>query len=362
MNNVKIPGTAIHHVVAATGCYVGCPSIVVLPSGKYVASHSHFGPGSKDSDSFVYQSKDQGRNWDCIAAIHGQIWSKLFLHQSSLYMIGTDHCAGKEGRLFGKMVIRRSTDSGYTWSNPSSSKTGLLSDTDGYHTAPTSLVTHSGRIWKAFEFVPDRDRRTWRVFVISADENSDLLDRNSWVISEQMNPWSNYQWIEGNVVIAPDGRLVDILRTNDRNKTEGYGKDEPVAIVHISVDGKTLSHTADTDRVIFPGGGDKFTIRQDHISSKYLTLVNPQEGPNLYRNILSLSVSDDLIHWQVVKELLRHPDPKYHAFQYVDWDFDDEDIVYASRTAYDDGYGGANRAHDANFLTFHRIKDFRSKL
>ena len=111
----------------------------------------------------------------------------------------------------------------------------------------------------------------------------------------------------------------------------------------------------------FPGGGDKFTVRQDHISSQYIALVNPQEGPNLYRNILSLSVSDDLIHWQLVKELQRHPDPKYHAFQYVDWDFDGDDIVYASRTAYDDGQGGANRAHDANFLTFHRIEGFRNE-
>ena len=92
-----------------------------------------------------------------------------------------------------------------------------------------------------------------------------------------------------------------------------------------------------------------------------MALVTPQEGPELYRNILSLSVSDDLINWEVIKELQRHPDPKYHAFQYVDWDFDGDDIVYASRTAYDDDYGGANRAHDANFLTFHRIEKFRNE-
>jgi hypothetical protein len=48
-----------------------------------------------------------------------------------------------------------------------------------------------------------------------------------------------------------------------------------------------------------------------------------------------------------------------HAFQYVDWQFDGEDLVVASRTAFDDDEGGAHRAHDANFMTFHRVEKFR---
>ena len=30
-----------------------------------------------------------------------------------------------------------------------------------------------------------------------------------------------------------------------------------------------------------------------------------------------------------------------------------------ARTAYDDGLGGAPNAHDANYLTFHRVANFR---
>ena len=63
MNNDQVPGTVIHHVPAATRNYVGCPSIVVLPSGKYVASHSYFGHGAMNTDSFVYASEDRGRSW-----------------------------------------------------------------------------------------------------------------------------------------------------------------------------------------------------------------------------------------------------------------------------------------------------------
>jgi hypothetical protein len=57
--------------------------------------------------------------------------------------------------------------------------------------------------------------------------------------------------------------------------------------------------------------------------------------------------------------VLLHPDSEKHAFQYVDWLFEGDDIIAVSRTAYDDGQGGAHRAHDANYLTFHRIANFR---
>lgn len=57
--------------------------------------------------------------------------------------------------------------------------------------------------------------------------------------------------------------------------------------------------------------------------------------------------------------LLFHPDVKKHGFQYIDWQFDNRDIIFLSRTAFDDEFGGANNFHDANYLTFHRIKNFR---
>ncbi|HLV32087.1 MAG TPA: hypothetical protein VKY57_10995, partial [Chitinispirillaceae bacterium] len=69
--------------------------------------------------------------------------------------------------------------------------------------------------------------------------------------------------------------------------------------------------------------------------------------------------SQDLKSWTVHKILLEHPDVKRHGFQYVDWQFNKKDIIFLSRTAFDDEYGGANNYHDANYLTFHRIKNFR---
>ena len=39
----------------------------------------------------------------------------------------------------------------------------------------------------------------------------------------------------------------------------------------------------------------------------------------------------------------------------MDWQFDGDDIIALSRTAFD----GARNFHDANYFTFHRIADFR---
>ena len=60
--------------------------------------------------------------------------------------------------------------------------------------------------------------------------------------------------------------------------------------------------------------------------------------------------------------VLEHPDRLLHGFQYIDWQFEDNDIVFLSRTAFDDEEGGAVRYHDANFLTFHRIENYKSLL
>jgi hypothetical protein len=77
------------------------------------------------------------------------------------------------------------------------------------------------------------------------------------------------------------------------------------------------------------------------------------------RNTLAVFTSPDLRRWTKRTVLLHHPDPVNHAFQYPDWVIDGDDMLVASRTAYDDGLGGAARAHDANYLTFHRVRQFR---
>ena len=46
------------------------------------------------------------------------------------------------------------------------------------------------------------------------------------------------------------------------------------------------------------------------------------------------------------------------GFQYIDFMFDGDDLIYLSRTAMNQ----AHNFHDANYQTFHRVKNFRSLL
>jgi len=135
--------------------------------------------------------------------------------------------------------------------------------------------------------------------------------------------------------------------------------------VNISDDGLTASFDPTTGFMDFVGGAKKFSIRYDKKSKRYWTIANmiTAEFSNLaagsVRNTLVLNSSTDLKNWTLNKILLSHPDVKTHGFQYIDWQFDGKDIIFLSRTAFDDENGGANNYHDANFLTFHRIINFR---
>lgn len=358
--NTSIPGVVIAHSPAKTRCYTQCPAIVKLPDGNLVASHSWVGPGTTNTDSSIYRSDDDGLTWKFAGHLTGQVWSNLFCHDGFLYIMGTDHRNPADGRLNGRIVIRRSDDQGCTWTTPTGADSGLLTDDDGWHTAPVPVVTHGERVWRAFEFAPSEHRSTWRPLVLSAPAHSDLLRRSNWTFSEQYahDPSDALEYIEGNVVVSPDGNLVDIVRVNSGKSHEPPVVDKAM-LLHVGDDAVSLGHQRPRDVIDFPGGGSKFTIRYDEKSGRYLSLVNGQSEPNVWRNVLYLASSTDLRSWTIDRELLRHPAADTHAFQYVDWTFDGTDIIYVSRTAFDDRMGGAHNAHDANFITFHRLERFR---
>ena len=186
---------------------------------------------------------------------------------------------------------------------------------------------------------------------MSAPVDADLLKRDNWDMSGVLyNRDPDLRWIEGNVVITPEGGLVDILRTNGI----GAGK---AAITHLLKDASGLSWNPEEDIIEFIGGGAKFTIRYDDQSQRYWSIVNKQKDPETYRNVLALTSSEDLRSWKLESILVNQLEREDRAFQYVDWLFEGDDIIAVSRTAWD----GAHRPHDANYMTFHRIKGFRGR-
>jgi len=348
--DARVPGVVIDHSPAKSRRYIGSPSIAVLPDGRYVASHDFFGPGSKQNRSAIFRSKDRGRTWKKLTELAGQWWSTLFTHKGDLYIMGTS-------TQYGRAVIRRSTDGGKTWTTPTDEDSGLLIADGQYHCAPVPVVVHKGRIWRAMEDrnPPEGWGTNFRSFVMSAPADADLLKARNWTSTNRLRfnqDWPGRAWLEGNIVVTPEGRLVNILRVQRDDE-------DTAAMVRISDDGKTVSFDPKEDFIHFYGGTNKFTIRYDPKTRLYWSLVSKQKNPTAYRNNLTLVTSADLKNWCVQSVILHHPDTKSHAFQYVDWLFEGDDIIAVSRTAYDDGLGGAHRAHDANYMTFHRIKNFR---
>ena len=357
------PGVVIDYIPASTGTYIGSPSIAILPNGDYVASHDHFGPKTMEHTSAltaVFRSADRGRSWKRISQIQGQFWSTLFVHRDALYILGTD-------RHHGNAIIRRSTDGGVTWTSPTDSRTGLLRDNGQYHCAPVPVVQHDGRLWRGMERrdPPAGWGITYCAGMLSVPLGADLLDAGSWTFSNFLPSDAKWLdgsfggWLEGNAVVTREGRLVDMLRVD----TRGYP--EKAALVQISADGRTASFDPQTGFVDFPGGAKKFAVRYDAQSAQYwslATIVPPQfqrGKPGGVRNTLAVTCSKDLANWTVRGVVLQYPDTAKHGFQYVDWLFDGADLIAACRTAFDDGQGGAHNFHDANYLTFHRITNFR---
>lgn len=365
---IKVPGTIITHSPASSGLYIGSPSLCILADGSYLASHDLFGPSSNEFEkpvSKIYRSTNKGKSWEQVAVINGQFWSKLFTHRGKLYFFGTS-------KHHGNTIIRTSADNGTTWSEPTDANHGLLLQGE-YHCAPMPFVEYKGKLWRAMEDAMGEIKKwgkRYGTFMMSMEVDKDPMLADSWQSTNVLHYDSTMlsgnfgAWIEGNAVVAPDGNVVNILRVDNRATLN-----ERAAVVKISEDGTTSSFDTTTGFIGFPGGSKKFTIRYDSVSKLYWTLSNyiPEDikannagkNPASIRNTQALFSSPDLKQWSLRKILLQHPDIINHGFQYVDWLFHKNDILFVSRTAYDDGLGGAHNNHDANFLTFHKIKKFR---
>jgi hypothetical protein len=345
--SVQVPGVVISHSPAVSGRYIGSPSLALLPNGDYVASHDFFGPKADHTTAattLVFYSKDRGKTWQQTAMVSPCFWGKLFVHREIIYLLGTNH-------EYGDVIIRRSEDGGSTWTVPNGPATGLLRR-GHYHCAPCPTLIHNDRIWRSIEEFGGGNWGNFGTLVMSAPAGADLLAASSWRFSQPLPKQKDFCWLEGNVVLDPDGKVVNVLRTND-------GGDDRVALVCVSDEGQELAFDRATGIIDMPGGGAKFTIRYDKRTSRYWSIANKQTDPVAYRNNLVLASSSNLRKWTVEKPLLHHAEAQRHAWQYVDWQFEGDDIVFASRTAFDDSLGGAHSAHDANYLTFHRVIDFR---
>ena len=359
------PGTVINYIHPNDKTYItggsspASPSIVKLPSGRILASHDVYERDTEHNLSKLFYSDDNGESFHFLTDLCSCFWGKLFYYDHAVYMLAS-------ANALKNLIIAKSMDEGQTWSAP----TIILSSTEEFkvHKAPMPVVFKAGKMYAAIELMPG-ERGGTTSCVVSGDLN-DLMNAENYTVSEPCK--FSYDWpgtiqdstssilIEGNMVISPQGKLYNILRYNVRDRRPMTGFAAVLAF------DETTPKKAETFHSIidFQGSHTKFAILYNASKKCYYSLVNRANVPESdgsQRNILSLVKSDDLFHWEFVRDVLNYQDNGWHedltkvAFQYVDFIFDglNEDTILAvSRTA----INGARDFHDNNYMTFHKVQ------
>ena len=342
--------------------------IARLPDGSLLAACT----GCKDAEGVaMFRSTDGGATWARYGNYSSAVniienYTNLFVKGNDIYLFGV-------GPNRNGLRISKSSDNGLNWTVPEDETTGLIL-TGTYHTAQVPCIVSGGRIWRACETYNDDDASK-KPFVLSAPEDADLLDAASWTVTNTVTTTTYYigsdrisSMIEGNAVEAPDGSVVNLIRSNSM-ASSNYA-----TILHVTGT-NILSYDPSSDWVAMPGGGKKFTVRYDAESHLYWSLTNPHtEGTfthagiyaaglqmSLRRNRLVLVSSPDLRTWTERANVLTDPDPFFHGFQYADWVVDGNDLAVVIRAAFPEVRGLPVRQHDANKFIFLKIKNFRNK-
>lgn len=353
------PGTVIVHSPKSDSIYRGTPSIIKIWDKLY-ASNDVFGPGVNGNRTELFVSIDNGVSWSQItsATVSGAVWSGLFSYNDSLFLMGGDSGNG------GRFVIRKYNKTSNTWSAPTVILNGAC------HGSATPVVIHNGYIYKCYEHTDSsNDNGKWmsatKAYFLKGRLITGIMNQSSWtntVSSEIAKPeWIDGSgWLETNAVLGPDNKIKCIARLAS---TEGI-----YAGIYSLNDDNTTVDESSKGKIQFWGGASKFTIRKNPATGRYWSLVNYVPAQYKYNNrsaggtrcVLALTYSDNLTKWYIKSIILADNRLDDVGFQYVDWQFDEDDIIFASRTAYDDGLGGAMNFHNSNFMTFHRISNYAS--
>lgn len=360
----KSVGTTVNYLhpedeaYSFSGRYLCSPSLVKHHDGYLLSSMDLFAGGFPQNLTLIFRSDDNGENWHYVSELMPCFWGKLFIHKNELYMLS---CSTE----YGDLLIGKSADGGKTFSAPVTLLRGAngKNGSSGIHKNPQNIYRYNGRIYETLEWGNWLNREYGHAaMVMSCDENDDLLVAENWSFSypkpfdpnfaeETKDLPKNNMTIEGTLTEDTDGTLVNIMR---------FGNDKDFALVY-EVNTKDFEAPLEYKKCIgFQAHNSKFMIKYDEKSKKYYSVATRIYDKNIpfARNLLSLMCSENLKDWETVCDLMdyREYDSKKIGFQYVDFEFDGDDIIYLCRTA----INGAHNFHDSNYQTFHRVKNFRN--
>lgn len=367
----------------------GC-GLIKLPDGTFVAvvpvvPRLKWSEERRATQSRVHlvRSTDQGRTWQPASEL--PYYSAIpFLHEGKLYLF-----ANLGGTLYrnNDLLLLRSDDGGRTWSEPVTLFTGH------FWNCHTGIVVKDHTLYAAtdnlglgssYGSVADLKRDARRgSCVVAGDLRRNLMDPASWRLSntvphtpipkELVNPrfasLSNGDlYLEPNVIeVAGKLRVLATVKPS-RQTTANLG----VVLDLEDKDGKlALSFS---QYVPLPGGQLKYCVIWDEQTRMFWATANlvadsqsvfdwwekgNQRG-NYWgsggndRRTLILQYSLDGLNWFQAGCIAQAPKIS-QSFMYARPVIDGDDLVVISRSSVN-----APNQHDADYATFHRVKNFRS--
>lgn len=338
-----------------SGRYFGSPSLVRHPDGFLLASMDLFAKSYPMNLTLIYRSDDNGKTWYHLSELMPCQWGDLFIYNNELYMV-----AVSTGQ--GDLLIGKSTDGGVTFTQPTVLMRGSGGKgkrrQPGVHKTPMPMVEHKGRIWITLEWGA-WDYNYHATMVMSAEVGADLLDPNSWSFSEPLKYDPTWEGVpegesSGNIegcLVEKSGELYSIMRYDMTKMNPCYG-----LVVAYKIDTDNPENPMQFDHCIeFPANYSKFEMKYDADTAKYYSIATriPCEENAHARTLLSLMVSEDLEHWDVMMDIMDKTDCDKNkvGFQYVDFMIEDGIIRYLCRT----GMNNANSHHNSNYIIYGEI-------
>ncbi len=367
-------------------CYT--PALCHGFSGRIVAGFDFGGPGTEKLDGprskrgdypsgnqlRILLSDDGGENWRESRSRLPMLHTILFRAGDSLYALGQG----------GALLISRSRDNGESWSEPV-----VLNHECNWHQSAGRVDYRHGKIYLVYEqYIPDAPWPGVAPVLMAAREDADLCVRTSWTFSEpfRVEPllaklttagWPHfggggaYGALETNVIriydsdhqfYDPDDRTVLLLM---RAET-GIGNTGAILKGVEAADGSLrieplLSPSGSLFFLIpLPGGQLKFHIDYDPVSKLYWMVSSPRvdgyrKSGTRDRGSLELLYSVNGIEYRSAGTVAKGEPPR-GSRHYASLLIDGDDLLVLARS----GDNRARSLHDGNWITFHRVKNFRN--
>jgi hypothetical protein len=323
------------------------------------------------SRTHIVRSSDGGRSWQAVTEL--PYYSAVpWVHQGALYLF-----ANKGGTQFRNddLLLLRSGDGGKNWSPPVTLFQGH------FWNCHTSMVQRPDRLYWAIDDLALGSMRGPRL--VAGDLTGDPTDPRAWRISAPVpfpgvpdalaNPQYadlSSQYLEPNV-IEVQGRLRVLATVKPKHQsTAGL-----CAVLDARDDGKSLDLKFSQFHPM-PGGQLKFCVLRDDVSRLFwatANLVVDDQGTFDWwqagrtrgnftgngriggndRRLLMLLYSLDGLNWFQAGCVARAGKIS-QSFMYARPVIDGDDLAIISRSSID-----APNQHDADYATFHRVRDFR---